>query len=92
VVETEGEVGGGSLPLRKLPGAGVAVGYEKPRALLSALRNGSPPVIALLREGRVLLDVRCVGSLDELASAVAQARPRADSQEIDTLEDDGKEI
>ena len=92
VVETEGEVGGGSLPLRKLPGAGVAVSCDRPRALLSALRGGSPPVIALLREGRVLLDVRCVADLPGLASAVAQAKPRADSQEIDRLEEDGREV
>ena len=85
MVEIEGEVGGGSLPLRKLPGAGVAIVAEDAAALLAALRSGSPPVIALLREGRVVLDVRCVGDLAELASAVASAAARAGGQEIAKL-------
>jgi L-seryl-tRNA(Ser) seleniumtransferase len=76
VVETEGEVGGGSLPLRKLPGAGVAVEGE-PAALVEALRGGSPPVIAVVREGRTVLDVRCVSDVGELARAVAAAAVRA---------------
>jgi len=85
VVETEGEAGGGSLPLRKLPGAGVALDSQPPGALLTALRRGSPPVIALLRAGKVVLDVRCVADTAELAAAVASAKPRAASQEIDRL-------
>ena len=76
VVECEGQVGGGSLPLRKLPGAGVALQGE-PAGLLAALRSRSPAVIALLREGKVVLDVRCVLDLAELATAVAQANVRA---------------
>jgi hypothetical protein len=70
----------------------VAVAAEKPRALISELRKGSPPVIALLREGRVVLDVRCVADLAGLAAAVASAKPRADSQEIDKIETDGREV
>ena len=69
VVETEGRVGGGSLPLRKLPGSGVSVEGE-PAALLSALRSGDPPVVAVVREGRVVLDVRCVGDVAALATAL----------------------
>ena len=76
VVECEGQVGGGSLPLRKLPGAGVALQGE-PAGLLAALRSQSPAVIALVREGNVVLDVRCVLDLAELATAVAQANVRA---------------
>ena len=76
VVECEGQVGGGSLPLRKLPGAGVALQGE-PAGLLAALRSQSPAVIALVREGKVVLDVRCVHDLAELATAVAQANVRA---------------
>jgi len=76
VVECEGQVGGGSLPLRKLPGTGVALQGE-PAGLLAALRSQSPAVIALVREGKVVLDVRCVLDLAELATAVAQANVRA---------------
>jgi L-seryl-tRNA(Ser) seleniumtransferase len=77
VVETEGEVGGGSLPLRKLEGAGVLLqGDAEP--LLSELRAGTPAVVALVREGRVLLDVRCVPDVAELARVVSAARERVE--------------
>ena len=82
VVECEGQVGGGSLPLRKLPGAGVAVDADP-----AALRAGDPPVIALVREGKVVLDVRCVDDLPGLAGAVA----RAPGKKADKLLDEGKE-
>jgi L-seryl-tRNA(Ser) seleniumtransferase len=95
VVETEGQVGGGSLPLRRLPGAGVALAGDA-AALLPELRAGTPPVVALLREGKVVLDVRCVGEVAELASAVASAAERAGyraaSLESATLEEDGTEV
>src|SRR5205085_2322480 len=55
VVECEGKVGGGSLPQRKLESAGVAV--EADPVLPAALREGDPPVIAIVRDGRVVLDV-----------------------------------
>jgi L-seryl-tRNA(Ser) seleniumtransferase len=79
VVACEGKVGGGSLPLRRLEGAGVAVEHE-PALLLAALRAGDPPVLALAREGRVVLDVRCVPQVSELAQAVAEASERATAQ------------
>ena len=76
VVECEGQVGGGSLPLRKLNGAGVALpGAAAP--LLAELRGGDPPVVALVREDQVVLDVRCVADTEELAAAVASAAGRA---------------
>jgi len=79
VVPCEGQVGGGSLPLRRLPGAGVAIEHD-PASLLAALRAGDPPVIALVRDGRVVLDVRCVTQLPELAQAVSEASVRAAAQ------------
>jgi L-seryl-tRNA(Ser) seleniumtransferase len=95
VVETEGQVGGGSLPLRRLPGAGVALEGDA-AALLSELRAGTPAVVALLREGKVVLDVRCVAEVAELASAVASAAERAGqraaSPESATLDEDGTEV
>jgi L-seryl-tRNA(Ser) seleniumtransferase len=79
VVSCDGQVGGGSLPLRKLSGAGVAIQHDA-QSLLAALRAGDPPVIALVRDGRVVLDVRCVTNLPELAQAVAEATERAAAQ------------
>jgi len=85
VVPCEGQVGGGSLPLRRLAGAGVAIEHE-PASLLSTLRAGDPPVVALVRDGRVVLDVRCVTHLPELAQAVAEACERAAAQKGARLE------
>ena len=84
VVECEGQVGGGSLPLRKLPGAGVALDAGAP--LLEELRAGDPAVLGLFREERVVLDVRCVTDLAALAAAVGQAANRATARKSDTLE------
>jgi L-seryl-tRNA(Ser) seleniumtransferase len=85
VVECEGRVGGGSLPLRKLESAGVAIAGD-PEVLLAALRDGDPPVVAVVREGRVVLDVRCVQDVEELAEGVASASGRATAQKGDTVE------
>jgi len=90
VVETEGEVGGGSLPLRKLPGAGVAL-EGPPGPLLAELRAGSPAVIAVVREGRVVLDIRCIPDVAELAQAVERASSRAAGREGAKVEEDGRE-
>ena len=73
VVESEGRVGGGSVPLSRLPGSGVAV--EAGEALLEELRRGEPPIVAILREERTVLDVRCLRDADlpVAASAVKEA-------------------
>jgi L-seryl-tRNA(Ser) seleniumtransferase len=78
VVESEGRVGGGSIPLARLPGHAVAV--DGGPELLEELRRGDPPVVALLRDGRVLLDVRCAGEVGELAAAASAAWSRAGGQ------------
>ncbi len=90
VVDCEGQVGGGSLPLVRLPGAGVAL-EGSAALLLAALRAGDPAVMAIVREGRATLDVRCVTDLSELAGAVASARD-ADGPEGATLPEDGREV
>jgi hypothetical protein len=71
--------------LRRLPGAGVAIEHD-PEPLLAALRAGEPPVVALVRDGRVVLDVRCVTQVPELAQAVAEASERAAAQKGARLE------
>jgi len=72
VEETVARVGGGALPLAELPSAACAVEEE----LAEPLRLGDPPVIAVVRDGRTLLDCRTLSDVevDEVAAAVATAR------------------
>jgi L-seryl-tRNA(Ser) seleniumtransferase len=72
VEDTVARVGGGALPLAELPSAGCAVEEE----LADALRAGEPPVIALVRDGRTLLDCRTLtdAEIEEVAAAVRAAR------------------
>jgi L-seryl-tRNA(Ser) seleniumtransferase len=72
VEETVARVGGGALPLAQLPSVACALEEE----LAARLRAGEPPVIALVRDGRTLLDVRTLrdDEIDEVARAVAAAR------------------
>jgi len=75
VEETVARVGGGALPLTELPSAACAV-EEK---LAEPLRLGEPPVIAVVRDGRTLLDCRTLtdAEIDEVAAAIAVARGNA---------------
>jgi L-seryl-tRNA(Ser) seleniumtransferase len=72
VEDTVARAGGGALPLAELPSAACAV--EEP--LAAALRHGDPPVIAVVRDGRTLLDCRPLADaeIDEVAAAVTAAR------------------
>ncbi len=74
VEETVARVGGGALPLVELPSAACAVEEE----LAGPLRLGEPPVVAVVRDGRTLLDCRTLNDaeVDEVAIAVAEARAR----------------
>ena len=56
VVATTARVGGGAVPLLEI--ASFACALDGGKALAAALREGDPPVVALVREGRVLLDCR----------------------------------
>ena len=72
VEETVARAGGGSLPLTELQSFACAVEEE----LAVKLREGDPPVIAVVRDGRTLLDCRTLtdGEADEVAGAVEAAR------------------
>ncbi len=72
VEETVARVGGGALPLAELPSFACAVEEE----LATPLRAGEPPVVAVVRDGRCLLDCRTLtdGEVEEVAAAVAAAR------------------
>jgi L-seryl-tRNA(Ser) seleniumtransferase len=72
VEETVARVGGGALPLAELESFACAVEEE----LAAALRAGEPPVIAIVRDGRTLLDCRTLTDAEavEVAAAAAAAR------------------
>ncbi len=72
VEETVGRVGGGALPLAELLSFACAVEEE----LASPLRAGEPPVVGVIRDGRLLLDCRTLtdAEADEAAAAVRAAR------------------
>jgi L-seryl-tRNA(Ser) seleniumtransferase len=72
VEETVARVGGGALPLAELPSAACAVEED----LAEALRLGEPPVVALVRDGRTLLDCRTLtdAEVDEVGAAVLALR------------------
>jgi L-seryl-tRNA(Ser) seleniumtransferase len=77
VAPAEGEVGGGALPLRELPGWVVEVRVLNRGALelQTAARAGDPPVIGIVRSDAFRLDPRTLSieELEELPHVLAQA-------------------
>ena len=69
-----GRVGGGALPLTELPSCAFAV----EESLAAALRAGEPPVIGVVRDGRLLLDCRTLDDSEvaEVAEAIRACRSR----------------
>jgi L-seryl-tRNA(Ser) seleniumtransferase len=67
VEETVGRVGGGALPLAELPSFACAV----EESLAGPLRTGEPPIVGVVRDGRLLLD--CLTLTDEEAQEAAAA-------------------
>ena len=74
VEATVARVGGGALPLAELPSFACAV----EEGLAAALRAHEPPVVALVRDGRTVLDCRTLtdAEADEAAAAVLSCRSR----------------
>ena len=68
VEETTARVGGGALPLAELPSFACALD----ESLAAPLRVGEPPVVGIVRDGKLLLDCRTLADdeLDEVAAAV----------------------
>jgi L-seryl-tRNA(Ser) seleniumtransferase len=76
IVRASGKVGGGALPLLELEGPVVALRTEAdPAAVAQALRYATPPVIARIHDGQVLLDPRTMTytELEPAARAVRSA-------------------
>ncbi|HKU57542.1 MAG TPA: L-seryl-tRNA(Sec) selenium transferase, partial [Gaiellaceae bacterium] len=59
VEETVGRVGGGALPLAELPSFACAL----EESLAAPLRGGDPPVLGIVRDGKLLLD--CLALADD---------------------------
>jgi L-seryl-tRNA(Ser) seleniumtransferase len=72
VEETVARAGGGALPLAELPSYACAV----EEALAEKLRAADPPVVGIVRDGRLLLDCRTLddADVDEVAGAITAAR------------------
>jgi L-seryl-tRNA(Ser) seleniumtransferase len=72
VEATVARAGGGALPLAEVPSFACAV--EESRA--GPLRSGTPPIVAIVRDGRCLLDCRTLADeeIEEAAAAVLAAR------------------
>ncbi|QOG06997.1 L-seryl-tRNA(Sec) selenium transferase [Aureimonas sp. OT7] len=64
VVDVESQVGSGAMPLDTLPSAGLALRPKGPSSaverLADALRALPRPVIGRLRDGALILDLRCL--------------------------------
>ena len=67
VVDTEAVPGGGSLPGLTIPSAGVAILGDH----TAALRAADPPIIARVRDGVTVCDLRAVDEADDVHLAAA---------------------
>jgi L-seryl-tRNA(Ser) seleniumtransferase len=72
VEATVARAGGGALPLAEVPSFACAV----EESLAGPLRSGTPPIVAIVRDGRCLLDCRTLADeeIEEAAAAVLAAR------------------
>ena len=85
VVELQGQIGSGSLPVERLPSAGLAlvpVGTAKKGlgtaldALAAQLRGLPMPVLGRIAEDRLLLDLRCLEDPTPFASQLGLLKER----------------
>jgi L-seryl-tRNA(Ser) seleniumtransferase len=80
VIACDGEVGGGALPLARVPSFALSLRPARGRVgdLARALRTGSDPVLGRVESNRLLLDMRTVASREvpRLAAALAAALDR----------------
>jgi L-seryl-tRNA(Ser) seleniumtransferase len=76
VVASRGAVGAGAFPTHELPSVSVALTGDA-SGLAHRLRQGSPPVVGRIHEGRVLLDLRSLPQRDDAALAEAVNRALA---------------
>jgi L-seryl-tRNA(Ser) seleniumtransferase len=67
IVESVAYVGGGALAQERVASLGVAIAVERPDRLAARLRAGTPPIIARIDHGRLLLDLRTIAPTEDAA-------------------------
>jgi L-seryl-tRNA(Ser) seleniumtransferase len=67
LVDCESAAGGGSVPGLGIPSVGIGVLGDR----RAALRAGDPPIVALVRDGHTVLDVRSIDAVQDPAVAKA---------------------
>ena len=75
IAPCQSQIGSGALPLDTLPSAGLAVSGSGLDDLAAALRRLPRPVIGRIEEGRLWLDLRCLGDEAAFAATIAQLGP-----------------
>lgn len=60
VVESDAYLGGGTLPRARLASIAIALWTDAADALAARLRAATPPIVARISDGRVLLDLRTI--------------------------------
>lgn len=70
-VDLDGAAGGGSMPGTAIPSAGIAIRVDRPELWSASLRAGAPPVVTVIRQGQLVLDLRTV--LPDQDQVLAQA-------------------
>ncbi len=77
----QGQIGSGSLPVERLPSAGLAIAPVSKKGvgraldeLATALRRLPVPVIGRISEDRLLLDLRCLERPGDLLGQLAELR------------------
>ncbi|MBD3241632.1 MAG: L-seryl-tRNA(Sec) selenium transferase [Chitinivibrionales bacterium] len=77
VIESSGKTGGGALPDMSIPSRALALALPKARAEAAqrALMRAATPVVGIMREGELVLDMLTVADneLDTVAASVTEA-------------------
>ncbi len=73
-IESVAYIGGGALPQARVPSIAVAIATGKPDLLAARLRHGTPPIVARIDDGRVLLDLRTIAPSEDDVVIAALAR------------------
>ncbi|HUY11995.1 MAG TPA: L-seryl-tRNA(Sec) selenium transferase [Candidatus Dormibacteraeota bacterium] len=76
IVETRATLGGGSLPGATLPSVAIALDGDDAESIARALRHGTPPIVARIEDGDVLLDLRSLApAFDNVLGDALRALP-----------------